>query len=137
VNQCGTITNACGASVNCGGCGSGEQCNNNQCVCPAVLCGADQCGTVTNACGGSANCGTCGTNETCSNNQCICTPETDQQLCDANNYKCGFLQTTDRCGNPRSVGCTYTCRSTECCEPDLGRCLNSGGGGGGPQLCAL
>jgi hypothetical protein len=137
LNQCGTITNACGSSVDCGGCGSGEQCTNNQCVCPAVLCTVDQCGTVSNSCGNSTDCGSCRGSDVCSNNQCICTPETDQQLCNLNGYECGFFQTTDRCGTQRSVSCSYDCSSTECCEPSTGQCLNSGGGGGGPQLCAF
>jgi hypothetical protein len=58
--QCGSISDGCGGTLDCGLCDWDESCTNHVCVCEPY-CGSHQCGS--DGCGGS--CGTCGTNESC------------------------------------------------------------------------
>jgi hypothetical protein len=98
MDNCGTQrTVMCGP--NNGVCGADEQCNNNQCTCPAPACpGGSQCGSVSNACGrSSGSCGTC-TNETVCNGSNMCTCPTP--VCPAG-AQCGMVM--NACGN--SVRC--------------------------------
>ncbi len=124
--QCGTVSNSCGNTRNCGSCGAGENCNSsNQCVCPTPSCSGKDCGTVSNACGNSRSCGTCNKGESCnSNNQCVCpTPSCGSR-------QCGSV--SNLCGNTTSCGsCSFgeTCNNGQCeCVPEsdsqlcLGRC---------------
>ena len=51
---CGSATNNCGQTVNCGACGAGSSCLSNKCVqCNKPACGSIPCevGCVTDACG--------------------------------------------------------------------------------------
>ncbi len=128
-SSCGTISNACGGSVDCGGCAPDETCNgNNQCVCPSPVCGtsAGECGTISNACGGMTNCGSCsGANESCANNICVCIAESDQTLCDQQLSSCGTINVTDSCGMARTINCG-TCRFNEVCQGNRYCCPNNG-----------
>ncbi|WP_177233818.1 hypothetical protein [Stigmatella erecta] len=71
--QCGTVSDGCGGTLNCGGCGEGQRCGLSQPhVCGTEACtprtcesvGAS-CGTVEDGCGGTLRCGTCGVGMTC------------------------------------------------------------------------
>ena len=81
--NCGSISNGCGGSLNCGTCQSGYSCGtNNICVqntnpnpvCTPTTCQIQgkNCGTISNGCGGSLNCGTCQSGYSCgTNNICV------------------------------------------------------------------
>lgn len=98
---CGTISDNCGKTLNCGGCNSGQSCNvDNKCVnvqCPPLDCAAlgAVCGTIKNECGNALSCGSCSSGSICnSQNQCVvdqtCTADSQcaaGQVC-ANNRKC-------------------------------------------------
>ena len=81
-DNCGTVPDGCGGTVNCGTCmapqtcGGGSPTNPNVCGCtPTATCPAgDNCGSVPDGCGGTINCGTCGAGSTCTNNQCVANP---------------------------------------------------------------
>lgn len=143
-----TVTDLCGGSrtIDCGGCPTNSMCENNSCACipesNLELCTAagSECGltTVTDRCGSvrSVDCGTCqGINNNCNlSNQCVCVGESDAQLCAREFAECGFLSTTDRCGNQRLVNNCGNCPNNECCNIDDRVCLSNGGPG---QICAL
>jgi hypothetical protein len=108
--KCGTVSNGCGGTHNCGGCTSPQTCNGggvaNVCGCTplskASACGAKNCGTASNGCGGNHNCGSCdsgtpvcvsgtcrecGTKADCdssyfdcSGGACVCAPQTSVNL---------------------------------------------------------
>lgn len=115
-DDCGTISNACGNTRDCGGCDTGELCSANSCECPAVTCGTNACGTISNACGASANCGSCSGTNSCINNVCVCQPETDAELCQFR--ECGNVSVIDRCGASRTVNCGGGCPPGDICSPD-------------------
>jgi len=61
-NKCGPVINNCGQTVACGGCPTGETCQQNVCVCvpePASTTCAGKCGMVPNNCGQVVDCGPC------------------------------------------------------------------------------
>jgi hypothetical protein len=69
--NCGSISDGCGATLNCGTCAAGQTCGaggqQNVCGCVPKTCdqlGA-QCGMIDNGCGGTLSCGTCSGNKTC------------------------------------------------------------------------
>ncbi len=71
--QCGTLSDGCGGTLDCGGCEEGQRCGlYRPHVCGTVACtprtcasvGAS-CGTVEDGCGGTLQCGTCGVGMTC------------------------------------------------------------------------
>jgi hypothetical protein len=71
--NCGSISNGCGGTLNCGTCAGGQTCTNNICTaCTPTTCAAQgkNCGSISNGCGGTLNCGTCGRRKTCANNVC-------------------------------------------------------------------
>ena len=107
---CGSASDGCGNTLNCGTCSSGT-CTSNKCVCAAKTCSSlgYTCGTATDGCGGTLNCGTC-TYGSCTSNKCVCTSTT----CSALGYNCGT--TSDGCGNTLNCGtCTYgTCTANKC-----------------------
>jgi hypothetical protein len=71
--QCGTLSDGCGGTLNCGGCGDGQRCGLHQphvCgteACTPRTCAAvgATCGSVEDGCGGTLRCGTCGGGTTC------------------------------------------------------------------------
>ena len=74
---CGSFVDDCGDTINCGSCGTGETCSNNQCItpdsgCPQTKdCSGLECGTDP-VCGES--CGTCQTGYTCQSGNCVQNP---------------------------------------------------------------
>jgi len=75
---CGTITNACGASVNCGNCAPPGVCGGggvpNIC-CTPITCAGKACGSVPDGCGGVLNCGICPGGQRCNAQfQCVAPP---------------------------------------------------------------
>ena len=118
-DQCGTISNACGGTAQCGGCDADRVCNanTNTCNCGPALCPVDfECGQYTNSCGNSSGeCGECAEDEICQNNQCVCQPETDDELCMDQDAECGNTTAMDRCGTMRTINCG-SCNSPETCS---------------------
>ncbi|MFH0903487.1 MAG: formylglycine-generating enzyme family protein [Pseudomonadota bacterium] len=123
--NCGTISDGCGKSLDCGSCIWPESCGGggtaNVCGCtPTTTCEAAgaECGTLDDGCGGKLDCGTCIAPEACGGggtpNVCGCTPTT----CEAADAECGTV--SDGCGR------TLSCRG--CAPPEL--C-----GGGGANVC--
>jgi hypothetical protein len=108
------VTNQCGNSVGCGGCGQDEVCQGNDCNCPTPACNG-QCGVIGNACGSTNDCGGCGPNEECQNNQCVCIPYDPCYW-----GSCGEFD--DGCGN-----IVYCDTCYDYCYPYWGYC--DGGGG--------
>jgi hypothetical protein len=104
-SKCGLVDNACGISIDCGGCPSGLVCLDNTCTCPSPCDGV--CGTVTDACTGMTQTCVCPTDELCTSNGAAegfcCTPATQCPL--------GFCGTTylDPC-----TGKTFPCPADNC-----------------------
>jgi hypothetical protein len=115
-DNCGTVSNGCGGTVNCGSCtlpqtcGGGTPSNPNVCGCTptSTQCPAgDVCGTVNDSCGNPINCGSCeaGTCNT-TTHQCSCVPDT----CAAHGDNCGPIP--DGCGHTLDCG---TCPAGQMC----------------------
>ncbi len=109
--DCGTVSDGCGGTLDCGTCGPGQVCTSNVC-CTPTTCGAlgKDCGTVSDGCGGTLTCGTCGTGQVCASNLC-CTPTT----CGALGKNCGTIP--DGCGGTLTCGACgsgQTCVSNVC-----------------------
>jgi len=128
---CGMIGDGCGALLDCGGCPTGQVCNNQVCGpdntgCVPKTCdqvGGKYCGKIGDGCGKSLECGGCPAGETCSAvtpNVCgkagACTPLTCQQ---AGGKFCGVIG--DGCG--RMIDCGGCDGGLTC------------GGGGTPGVC--
>ena len=68
--RCGSVTDNCGVRRDCsaetGGCGSNQECRNNQCIqsCQPASC-SNRCGRINDGCGGYRDCGGCGPGQTC------------------------------------------------------------------------
>jgi hypothetical protein len=124
-DNCGTISNGCRGTLNCGSCTTPQTCGGagtpNVCGCtPLAACPVgDNCGTIPNGCGGTVNCGSCTTPQTCGGagapNVCGCTPLTACPVGD----NCGTI--------PNGCGGTVNCGS--CTTPQT--C----GGAGAPNVC--
>jgi hypothetical protein len=67
--QCGTISNGCTGTLDCGGCAAGYACDANQCECVPTGCNG-RCGIVSNGCGGTISCGSCNCTPSCSGKKC-------------------------------------------------------------------
>jgi hypothetical protein len=111
--SCGTISDGCGGTVDCGGCPTGEACGvgaaPNQCGCGPLVCPANSCGNITDACGDSISCGGCAAGLTCQRNRCTtCQPQCGGKKCGA----------TNGCGGTcvGSCGGKLTCQT----DPDTG-----------------
>jgi hypothetical protein len=71
--NCGTVSNGCGGTYNCGTCAAPQSCAGggtpNVCGCTntpvATACSGKNCGVVPNGCGGTYNCGTCSSPQSC------------------------------------------------------------------------
>lgn len=78
--NCGTWSDGCGGTLNCGSCSGSQICASGTCVttCTPETCSSlgYTCGSASDGCGGTLNCGTCGSGFICSGNHCIstCTP---------------------------------------------------------------
>src|SRR6478672_1671461 len=126
--NCGTISDGCGVTLNCGDCtGTGQTCGGggtpNVCGCTdnGQACLNKTCGTIANNCGQSVTCqpNNCRPPQTCGGggpaNVCGCT---DNGLaCQGKN--CGSVN--NNCNLPVSCG---ACTSPDTC-----------GGGGTPNVC--
>ena len=127
--ECGTFPDMCsGPDLNCGGCPTGQQCNNGKCegrpCVPVTACSKGQCGTITDGCSGKLDCGNCTAPESCggagTTSQCGCTRKTKEDACGAR--QCGSVQ--DVCGGApidcgscaAGKGCdtTGTCTTAAC-----------------------
>lgn len=104
-DACGTFSNGCGSTINCG-CPGGQTCNTaanpNVCctpqVCPVKALGS-ACGTLTNGCGGTISCG-CPSGA--GNENFTCTAGTCQCVKDTCRGRTG--QQPDRCGGFLACG---------------------------------
>ena len=128
--SCGTITDGCSGTLDCGQCGAGQSCGGdgvaNVCgngSCTPMTC-ADvgaTCGAVSDGCAAVLDCGVCTAPQTCGGggvaNQCgrTCTPAT----CANRNATCGMID--DGCGQSLDCG---TCTAPDSC-----------GGGGIANRC--
>ncbi|MGM0576054.1 MAG: sugar-binding protein [Myxococcota bacterium] len=60
---CGTASDGCGGTLDCGACDDGEACTDNQCLatCTPLTCAeaGATCGTASDGCGGTLDCGAC------------------------------------------------------------------------------
>jgi hypothetical protein len=109
--ECGVASDGCGGRHECGGCGGGEVCKDNQCGAPevcvplakAVACSGKACGLVGDGCGGTIACGSCAAGKACGSNlpfQCgtpdasACQPMSAAQACA--DRECGVV--FDGCG---------------------------------------
>lgn len=114
--ECGPISDGCGGTIQCGGCGAGQQCQNLRCEC-VPQCDSKQCGP--DGCGGT--CGTCKSWEGCNvsgqcipgatNCQCHGTCGTDGcagicGVCGANEH-CGIISSLQ--GAPVATECSTGC----------------------------
>ena len=155
-DNCGTVSNGCGGTINCGTCtapqtcGGGTPSNPNVCGCtPRTTCPAgDNCGTVPDGCGGAPiNCGTCTAPQTCGGgtpsnpNVCGCTAKTTCPAGDncgtvsngcGGTVDCGTCTAPQTCGggtpsNPNQCGCTPTV--TSCPAGDNCGTVSNGCGG--------
>ena len=115
---CGSYSDGCGGTLNCGSCAAGQNCTNGVCVAacvPKTCSGLGYgCGSVSDGCGNTLNCGVCSANETCANNKCVanCVPKTCAALGD---YECGSwsngCSATVSCG---ACGAGKTCSNGKC-----------------------
>jgi hypothetical protein len=130
--NCGSISDGCGGTVDCGDCESPYECggrgtpNRCQLPCERLTCESAHrdCGTLSDGCGGELDCGGCTSPEACGGsgvpNLCGCTPTT---TCASIGAECGTVM--DDCGRALDCGrCTppETCggagRASECgCTP--------------------
>jgi hypothetical protein len=120
--NCGTRTNNCGHSVDCGSCSPPNTCGGggaaNKCGCTpsGSPCDGVNCGNLTDSCGNSVMCGCTGVN-TCggggTSGKCGCTPSNP---CAGGN--CGTFP--DGCGGSVTCNCSG---------------VNTCGGGGVPGKC--
>jgi len=121
-HQCGTWSDGCGGTLNCGTCAANQTCQSGHCVsaCVPVTCSSlnYHCGTWPDNCGGTINCGTCSANQICSAGTCIsnnspCTPKTCSQL----GAVCGAV--SDDCGGTINCSCStgYNCINNICVAP--------------------
>lgn len=120
-------------NVDCGSCGAGEMCEDNQCVCQPeddmTYCGrlGKQCGIVAQGndnCGASrpnVDCGPCGQGNCLPNNTCsICQAETAAAFCSRTGAICGSKTALDNCGMMRTEQCGgcgagETCTASNTC----------------------
>jgi len=118
--NCGTISDGCGNTLNCGdACAAPQTCGGggvaNVCGCTPTTCAAQgkNCGQIPDGCGGTLDCGGCGAPSSCGGggtaNVCGCT----------SNGTCSECCTRDN--GPGVDNCGNSCLRNTCC----------GGGGGG------
>jgi hypothetical protein len=88
--NCGTMSDGCGATLNCGSFVAGQVCLSSDVCCQPTTCEAQgmSCGSIPDGCGGTLSCGSCPTGYVCGgNNMCICAPGT--LCCPAGDTLCG------------------------------------------------
>jgi len=121
--SCGTFSNGCGGSINCGSCSGTSSCINNVCkACtPTTTCSNKNCGTVYDStCQTTQTCGSgnCPSGQTCQNNVCTANPSCSQ-TCSSLGYTCGTITPA---GCSVSISCG-SCRSGSSCSG--GKCVST------------
>lgn len=130
-DNCGTIPDGCGGTLNCGSCSGYQTCGGggaaNVCGCTPTTCTAQgkNCGSIANGCGGTLSCGSCSGYQTCGGggtaNVCGCTPTNH---CGG---ACG-VYASDGCGGSVYCGACAcapkTCPRRYVWDPDVCMCIN-------------
>jgi hypothetical protein len=75
--KCGSVTNNCLTTIECGAC---------PCT-PISSCPASSCGAIDTGCGGTLSCGACPTCQTCVNGRCIADASQEHTCCEGTNGK--------------------------------------------------
>ena len=143
-NVCGSVSDGCGGTLNCGNCSASpvanssvvispnsvtninnSNCQDNSCpsgslpvsTCTPKTCDSliYNCGTASDGCGGTLQCGTCPSGQACTNNKCV----TSVSQCSNNTCSSGLVC---KDGN--------NCCQADQCGYDVypnGQCVDSGG----------
>ncbi len=128
---CGTVSDGCAGTLNCGSCLTGFSCAvNGTCMKESEDCIASttcstfgkNCGTISDGCSGSLNCGACSTGYTCFNNVCINSNDIgdeniQQQNSDCGDildYQCGTRTICDKLVNFGNCPNGYYCNNNLC-----------------------
>jgi hypothetical protein len=122
--SCGSASDGCGGTLNCGSCQPGYSCSSGQCVagCVPTTCAAANylCGTITDGCGGTLNCGSCASGQTCSSGRCVaaCSPSCSGKVCgtDGCGGSCGTCASGLVCSSGQCVA------TTNCVSHKLKKC---------------
>ncbi|RLD10090.1 MAG: hypothetical protein DRI44_06920, partial [Chlamydiae bacterium] len=138
--ECGSQSNTCGGTMDCGACQTNASCISGLCQCDYVECDSAccdngqtcysancctpktcsqqgyECGSQTDTCGNTISCGSCGSNEECKNGKCRCEfEECGGDCCDDGEVCDG----SDNC-------CLPNCAGKECgddgCDGSCGTC---------------
>lgn len=124
---CGTYTDACGNTHDCGQCSPDRNCESNQCVCVAQDCDelGYECGAFVDTCGQPRDCGACPPGQacggsdghTCSTSACDLQSCAELGLASGLDQQCGLLISCDP--SPECVGCgaNQVCTPMGCCTP--------------------
>lgn len=133
--NCGTVSDGCGRTLNCGSCMTPQTCGGggvpNVCGCTPTTCAVQhaECGSIPDGCGGTFNCGPCSGSRTCGGagipNTCACAPNSCQTTGGAS---CGFGTTWLQvdAGTYHACGIA-TSRSVYCWGRNSGDNLTDGG----------
>ena len=157
---CGTITDGCGGTLNCGktdgtpdcgvsetcGGGGANKCGTSTCVPKSCQQLGDDCGLVDDECSGVLNCGACATGSTCGGagvkNKCGCVADNVTACagknCGAVTNNCGQSVDCGTCAAGTTCGATAAnqcgCKKKSCAELGL-QCGTAPDGCGGTAVC--
>ena len=114
---CGSWSDGCAGTLNCGVCASNAHCDNGACICEPKSCvGQDRiCGSMGDGCGNTLTCGTCTGRDLCLSGECVCQPAT----CDELGATCGSV--SDGCGG--TLSCGSCSGSTPVCSSTSHKCV--------------
>ena len=129
--NCGTMTDGCGTTLNCGACSGAQTCGGagvtNVCgTCTLTSCAAagKNCGTMSDGCGATLSCGACSGAQTCGGAGVTNVCGTCPNSCTSLNKNCGTLN--NGCGGTLNCG---ACTGTDICTANVCRaCV--------PRTCA-
>ncbi len=111
---CGSASDGCGGTLNCGSCPSGQTCAGGACLSctPSTCAGLGlSCGSASDGCGGMLSCGACPGGQACVSNVCVtCAPNT----CSSHGFNCGTIP--DGCGGTINCG---TCAGGQICSGNV------------------
>ncbi len=93
--SCGTISDGCGQTLECGGCGDGQACDalTHECTsCEPTTCMGQgvECGTISDGCGQTLDCQACAGGKTCVSGKCVAPPLPAE--CTAQMANCGEIE---------------------------------------------